>query len=175
MRNNELPHRSTLTRRRHFLIPRKRECQNHATVDQAENVQKAPTKDASCAPINLIAQYIWDRHPEQAGQNQQISEHRYEQAAWLMPQKGCVQQWFRCEQAKNAKSAYREEFSDKSQHKSVANRQCNKQRAPERGKLTHLNCGEEPKSPDKTNSQKDDASHVRSWEFLCDVRKARFY
>src|SRR5215470_2205236 len=71
-------------RRNSGLVMPKRERENHAAVDQRDCVQKAPAKGAPCAPVNLIAQHIWDGDPEQTGQNQQISEYRYEQTAWLV-------------------------------------------------------------------------------------------
>src|SRR4029450_4933799 len=82
------------------LVMGKCECENHAAVNQRDNMQTAPTKDASCAPINLIAQQIRNSHPEQASENEQISEYRYEETASLGAQEGGVEQGLSGEQRK---------------------------------------------------------------------------
>ena len=92
------------------LILRKREPENHATVNQRDSVQTPPAKNAARAPINLIAKDVRNCDPEQTGDNQQVSKHCYEQAARFVTQKGRIKQRFGREQTKNSKSAYREKF-----------------------------------------------------------------
>lgn len=99
-----------------FLILREGESENDAAVNQGDHVQTAPTKDAPRAPINLIAQQIRDGDPEQASQNQQISEDCYEQTACLVTQESCIEQWLRSQQAKNSKSTHGKEFSNETQY-----------------------------------------------------------
>src|SRR6266480_7091035 len=92
------------------LVLRKRIIENRATVSQRDGMQTAPAKNAPGAPINLIAKYVRNRHPEQTRDNQQVSKYRYEQAARFVAQKGRVKQRFRHEQTENPESAYRKEF-----------------------------------------------------------------
>src|SRR5690242_102827 len=79
---------------RDSLVLRKCITENHTTVSQRDRMQTAPAKSSSCAPINLIAKNVRNRHPKQPRDNQQVSKNRHEQAAWLVAQKGCVEQRF---------------------------------------------------------------------------------
>ena len=114
-------------------------------------MQTAPAKRAPRGPIDLITQEVRNGDPKETGNNQQISKYSYEQTACLVPKKRCVEQWLRSQQTKNSKSAHGEEFSNKTQHKSVANGQCNEQGTPKRGEFTHLDGREKPERPDKAN------------------------
>jgi hypothetical protein len=133
------------------LILRKRECENHAAINQRDSVQTAPTKHAPCGPINLIAKQIRDGDPKQAGKNQQVSKDRYKQTACLVTQEGRVEQWLRSQQTKNSKSAHGKKFSYETQYEPVADGQRNEQGTPERGEFPHLNGSEQPERPGKTN------------------------
>src|SRR5438876_12105631 len=93
-----------------YLVLCKRESENHAAVNQRDSMQTAPAEDTASAPINLVAKDVRNRHPEQARDNQQVSKHRYEQAARFVTQKGRVKQRFGREQTENPECAYREEF-----------------------------------------------------------------
>ena len=71
--------RPAVTDRRYkCLIPRTRDCENHATIDERNRVQEAPAENAPRAPVNLIAKHVRDRNPKQSGHNQQISKYRNE-------------------------------------------------------------------------------------------------
>ena len=84
------------------LILRKREFENHTTIDQYESVQTPPSKDAARDPIKLVAKYIWNGDPEQTGDNQKVRKHCHEQAARFVTQKGRIQQRFGREQTENS-------------------------------------------------------------------------
>ena len=98
---------------------RKREPENHASVNQRDSMQAAPAKNTASAPIYLIAKDVRNRHPEQAGDDQQVSKHRHEQAARFVAQKGRIKQRFGSEQTENPESAYREEFIHEKQREYV--------------------------------------------------------
>ena len=84
------------------LVLRKRESEDHATIDQYENVETSPSKDAARNPIDLVAKDIWNGDPEQTGDNQKVRKHCHEQAARFVTQKGRIQQRFGREQTKNS-------------------------------------------------------------------------
>src|SRR2546430_17294526 len=105
-----------------FLILSKREPENHTAIDQGDSVQTAPAKNAARAPVDLIAKNIGDRDPKQPGNNQQISEHRYEQPAGFVAQQGGIKQRLRRAPTKNSKRAYCEKFVDETQDEHVTDR-----------------------------------------------------
>src|SRR6266487_1296832 len=112
-------------------VSRKRKCENHAAIDERKSVQETPAEDAPRAPVNLIAKHIRDRNPKQSRDDQHISEHRNEQPARFVAQKGCIEQWFRGQQAKNSKRAHGEKFVNETKGEDVNDRQRNEQRPPE--------------------------------------------
>src|SRR6266513_1885764 len=63
------------------LILRKRAGEDRNPVDGCDTVHRAPAHVAPRAPIDLVAQQVWHRHPKEAGNDEQVGEHRQEQAA----------------------------------------------------------------------------------------------
>src|SRR5882724_202503 len=155
------------------LILRKRERENHTAIDQGDSVQTAPAKDATRAPVDLIAKDIRDRDPKQPGSNQQISEHRYQQSARFVAQKGCIEQRLRRKQTQNSKGAYREKFVHETQHEHVTDWQCNEQWAPETGEFAHLNRSDQPKRPSETDGEQNNSRSLRTRKPLYDTREVR--
>src|SRR5215469_11020621 len=157
------------------LVLRKRVTENYAAVDQRNCMQTAPARNASGAPIDLIAKGVWDRYPEQAGDNQQISKHRYQQAAHFRAQKGRVKQGLGCEQTKNPKSPHCKEFVHEHQSKYVTYRQSNQKRTTESGELAHLDRVQQPEAPCQTNRKQSNSCNPRARKSLNSVREIRFY
>jgi len=58
---------SAVAERRYSLVLRKRELENYAAVKQRYRMQAPPAESTARAPINVIAKDVWDRDPEQAG------------------------------------------------------------------------------------------------------------
>src|SRR5207245_11186614 len=58
-----------------FLIVGKRECENHAAVNQRDSMQRAPAKRAPRGPIDYITQHVRDGDPKETCKNQQISKY----------------------------------------------------------------------------------------------------
>src|SRR5678815_5377309 len=58
-----------------------RECtnQNRRAEDESETGKQPPTFRRPCAPLNLVAQQVGHRYPNQPGHNHQIRQHRDEQ------------------------------------------------------------------------------------------------
>src|SRR5439155_18763125 len=113
------------------LISRKSERENHTAVDERDSMQTAPAENAARAPVDLIAKNIGDCDPEQAGDDQHVGEHCYEQPACFVTQKGRIEQRFGGQQAKNSKRANCEKFIDETQGEPVTDRQGNEERSPE--------------------------------------------
>ena len=157
------------------LVLRKREPENYAAVNQHEGVQAAPAKNAASAPINLVAKDVRNRHPEQTGDNQQVSKHRHEQAARFVTQKGGVKKRFGHKQTENPKSAYREEFIHEKQREHVTDWQSNQERTTEAGEFTHLDGGDQPEGPSQANGEQHNSGEARARKLLHDLREARFY
>src|SRR5207342_917306 len=158
-----------------FLVLRKREPENYAAVNQHEGVQAAPAKNAASAPINLIAKDVRNRHPEQAGDNQQVSKHRHEQPARFVTQKSGVKKRFGHKQTQNPKSAYREEFVHEKQREYVTDWQSNQERTTEAGEFTHLDGGDQPEGPSQANGEQHDSGNTRARKLLHDLREVRFH
>ena len=158
-----------------LLVLRKREPENHAAVNQHDSVQAAPAKNTASAPINLIAKDVRNRHPEQAGDNQQVSKHRHEQAARFVAQKGRVKQRFGHEQTENPESAYREEFIHEKQREHVTDWQSNQERTTEAGEFTHLDGGDQPEGPSQANGEQHNSGNARARKLLHDLREVRFH
>src|SRR5436190_19716888 len=162
LRPNLLALSAVADRRYSLLVVGKRECENHAAVNQRDNMQTAPAKRAPRGPIDLITQDIRNGDPKETGKNQQISKYSYKQTACLVAKKSCVEQRLRGQQTKNSQSAHGEEFSNKTQHKSVADWQGNEQGTPKCGEFTHLDGSEQPEGPDKTNGKQKYPDHGSS-------------
>src|SRR5206468_275915 len=138
-------------------------------------MQEAPAENAARAPVDLIAKHVRDRHPKQTGNDEQISEHGYEQPACLVTQKRRIEQRFSGQQAKNSKRAYCEKFFDETQGKHVTDRQRNQKRPPESGELTHWDRRDEPEAPDQIECQQNNSRNTRTRKALRDISEVRFH
>jgi hypothetical protein len=158
-----------------LLVLRKREPENYAAVNQRDNMQTAPAKNTASAPINLVAKDVRNRYPEQAGDEQQVSKHRHEQAARFVAQKSRIKQRFGGEQTENPESAYRNEFIHEKQREHITDWQSNQERTTEAGKFTHLDGGDQPEGPSQANGEQHNSGEARARKLLYGLREARFY
>ncbi len=63
------------------LILRQRAGEDRNPVDAHDTVHRPPAHVAPRAPIDLVAQQVWQRHSKETGNDEQVGEHRQEQAA----------------------------------------------------------------------------------------------
>jgi hypothetical protein len=138
-------------------------------------MQTAPAKNTTSAPINLIPKNVRNCDPKQAGDNQQVSKHRYKQTAGFVAQKGRIKQRFGGEQTENPESAYREEFIHEKQREYVTDWQSKQERTTEAGEFTHLDGGEQPERPSQANGEQHNSGNASARKLLHDLREARFY
>src|SRR4051795_13420531 len=116
---------------------------NGSPVKEKKAVSDAPAALAPRAPADLIAQEIRHRHPEKAGDDEDVSKHGHEQTARFISEKRRVEKRFRGEQKQNAKSAGRQKFVDIPKHEKKTDRQNNKERRAKAGEFSHFHGSEE--------------------------------
>src|SRR4051812_37004496 len=90
--------------------------ENGGAVKKDEAVGKAPPAVGPRTPIDLVAQQIWHRHPDEAGDDQDVGKDSHEQAAGFVSKKGGIKQRFSRQQEENPERARGQKFIDEPQH-----------------------------------------------------------
>src|ERR1700726_1308640 len=120
-------------------------------------MHEPPTRVILRAPSDLIAQQIRHRHPKKTRNDKQVRKDSDKQPARFVAKKCGIEKRLGGEQAKNAKRAHSQKFLHKAQDEHITNRQSDEQRPAKTGELAHFHRAEKPKTPDKIDSQQDDA------------------
>ena len=84
--------------------------EDRGAIDQSQGVGEPPAAIRARAPIDLVAQQIRHRDPEQADHDQEISKHRHEKPARFVPEERRTEKRFGREQEQNAERTSGEKF-----------------------------------------------------------------
>src|SRR3954467_8686382 len=134
--------------------------ENRGAVKKNEAVGKAPPAVGPRAPIDLVAQQIGHRHPDEAGDDQDIGKDSHEQAAGFVSEKGGIEQRFGREKEKNPERARGQKLVHEPQHEKKSDWEHEEKRLSERRKLSHFHGREQPEAPEERERQEHETAHA---------------
>ena len=126
-------------------------------------VSSTPARRAARAPVDLVAQQVRHRYPEQPGHDQQIGEHRHEQAGSFRSEKMPHRAAAPPQADKESRARGRREIHRRTaRRENIRSADMISSGRRKAGKFAHLHRREQPEAPDQIDRQQARARAARA-------------